>query len=92
MQNERVDRPGLDYLANNLGGLPVGVEKLLAFLALLLDAVVLVQELFEHGLLVQLADEAVLHHVLAVVDQEVHDGLGHLVGDGLANDVEVGGD
>lgn len=82
----------LQNLANNLGRLAVRLEQLLALLTLLLDAVVLVEEFLKQGLLVQLADEAVLDDVLAVVDEEVHDGLGDLVGDGLADNVEVGGD
>lgn len=80
----------LQNLTNNLGSLAIRLEQLLALLALLLDAVVLVEELLKEGLLVQLADKAVLDDVLAVVDEEVHDGLGDLVGDGLADDVEVG--
>ena len=79
----------LQHLPNDLRSLLVRREQLLAFLPLGLDVVVLVQKLLEQVLLVQLADEAVLHDVFGVIDQQVHDRLGHLVGDGLADDIEV---
>lgn len=79
----------LQHFANNLRRLFVGAEQLLALLALTLDRVVLVQQLFEQFLLVQFADEAVLHNVLAVVDEQVHDGLGDLVSSRLAHDGKV---
>lgn len=82
----------LQHLADDLGGLAVGLEKLLALLALLLDAVVLVEELLKESFPVELADKTVLDDVFAVVDEEMHDGLGNLVGDRLADDVEVGRD
>lgn len=82
----------LQHLADNLGRFLVRLEQLLALLPLGLDRVVLVQQLLEQVFFIQLADEPVLHHVFRVVDQQVHDGLGDLVGDGLAHDVEVGGD
>ena len=33
-----------------------------------------------------------MHDVFAMVDEQMHDGFGDLVGDGLTHDVEVGGD
>lgn len=59
----------LHHLANDLGGLFVRLQQLLALLALLLDAVILVQELFKHGLAVQLGHKTVLDLVTAVVNQ-----------------------
>ena len=82
----------LEHLAHDPARLTVHAQQTLALLALFADALVFVEQLLEHVLLVELADEAVLHDVLAVVDEEVHDGFGDLVGDGLAHDVEVGGD
>jgi hypothetical protein len=82
----------LQHLADDLGCLLVRLEQLLALLTLRLDCVVFVEELLEEVFLVKRADEAVLHAVFGVVDQEVHDGFGDLVGDGLAHNVEVGGD
>lgn len=76
-------------VANNLGGFSIGVKKFLTLLSLLLDIVVFVEELLEQALLVQLRDESVLYDILAVVDEEVHDSLGNLVNDGLADNVEV---
>lgn len=89
---KRGKRAHLQHLADNLGGLAVRLQQALALLALLLDAVVLVQQLLEERLLVQLADEAVLDDVLAVVNEEVHDGLGDLIGNRLAHNVKVGRD
>jgi hypothetical protein len=81
----------LQHLTDDLGRLLVRLEQLLALLALRLDCVVFVEELLEQVFLVKGADETVLHAVFGVVDQQVHDGFGDLVGDGLAHDIEVGG-
>lgn len=86
----RRERSSLYDFANNLGGFSIRLEELLALLTVLLDGVIFVEELLEEGLLVELRDEAVLHHVLAVIYEEVHDGLGNLVGNGLADNVEIG--
>lgn len=82
----------LQHLADDLGRLLIRPEQLLTLLTLCFDCVVFVEELLEEVFPVKRADEAVLHAVFGVVDQEVHDGFGYLVGDGLAHDVEVRGD
>ena len=79
----------LQDLANDLRCLLVSAEELLALLALALDRVILVQQLLEELLLVQLADKTVLDNVFAVVDEQVHDGFGDLVGSRLAYDGKV---
>src|SRR5690606_31196533 len=79
-------------LTDNLGRLALCLEQLLTLLALLLDGIVFIQELLEERLFVQLADETVLDNFLAVVDQQVHDGLGNLVGNGFPDNVEIGAD
>jgi hypothetical protein len=85
-------RPILQDLSDNLRRLLVSAEQLLALLTLALDRVILVEQLLEQLLLVQFADKAVLHNVFAVIDEQVHDGFGHLIGGGLADNGEVGAD
>jgi hypothetical protein len=82
-------QPLLQDFSNNLRRFLVSPEQLLALLPLALDRVVFVEQFLEQLLLVQLADKAVLHDVFAVVDEQVHDGLGDLVGRGLAHDGKV---
>jgi hypothetical protein len=84
--------PTLQDLADNLRGLLVSAEQLLALLALALDRVVLIEQFLEQLLLVQLADKTVLHDVFTVVDEQVHNSLGHLIGGSLANNREVRAD
>ena len=82
----------LQHLPNDLRGLPISRQQFFALLPLGLDPVILVQQIAEELFLVQFADKAILDDILAVVDEKVHDGLGHLIGNGFTNDVEVGGD
>ena len=82
----------LQNFPHNATRLAISSQQLLALLPLLLDPVVLVQQIAKQILLVQFADQPILHRVLAVVDQQVHDRFRNRVGDGLAHDVEVGGD
>lgn len=79
----------LQYLTDNLGGLLVRLEQLLALLALSLDCVILVQQLLEEIFLVQRRHQTVLYNILGVVDQQMHDRLGHLVSNSLSHNVEV---
>ena len=82
----------LQHLPHNLRRLLVGSQQLLTLLPLLLDTIIFIEELTKQVFPIQLAHKPILHFVPAVVDQEVHDGLGDLIGDGLAHDVEVGRD
>ena len=78
-------------LPHNPRRLPIRAEQFLALLSLLLDPIVLIQQIAEQIFPVQLAHESILDLVAAVVDEQVHDCFGDLVGDGLAHDVEVRG-
>lgn len=82
----------LQHLADDLGRLAVCLQQFLALFPLFLDAIVLIEELLKEGFLIERADEAVLHHIFAVVDEQVHNGLGDLVGNGFAYNVKVRGD
>lgn len=83
---------GSQHLANNPCRFLVRHQQLLTLLPLLLDAVILVQQLAEQVFSVQFTDETILNLVAAVVHQEVHDGLGDLVGDRFSDDVKVRAD
>ena len=82
----------LQHFANDLGGLLVGAEQLFALLPLRLDRVVFVKEILEELFLVQLADQSILDDIFAVVDEQVHHCLWHLICDHLPDDVEVRAD
>jgi hypothetical protein len=82
----------LQHLPHNLRRLLIRLEQLLALLPLGLDLIVLVQQLLEQILFIQRTDKPILHRVLRVVDEEVHNGLGDLIGHGFAHNVEVRGD
>ena len=71
----------LNHFANDLGGFSICLEQLLTLLAVFLNAVVLIEELFEEGLLVELCHETVLHDVLAVVYEKMHNCFGDLISD-----------
>ncbi len=79
----------LQDVTDDLSRVFVSTEQLLTLLPLCLDGVIFVQQLLKQVLLVKLSYQSILHHIFGVVDQQVHDGLGNLVGDSLAYDVEV---
>jgi hypothetical protein len=79
----------LQHLPHNLRRLLIRSQQLLTLLPLLLDAIILIEQLPKQILPIQLAHQPILHFIPAVVYQEVHDGLGDLIGDGLAHDVEI---
>jgi hypothetical protein len=76
-------------LANNIHSLFIRPKQFLALFSLSLDRIILVQQVLKQVFLVKLCYKPVLHAVLAMVNQKMHDSFRYLVGDGLADNVEV---
>ena len=76
-------------LRERLERVPVRLQERLYASALRDERSVLVEQFCEQSGLVKRAHEAVLDLLRAVVDEEVHDRLGHEVLDALTDDREV---
>lgn len=79
----------LQNLPNNLRRLLIRCEQLLTLLPLLLDSIILIEQLSKQILTIQFADQPVLHFIPTVIDEEMHDRLGDLIGNGLPHDVKI---
>ena len=66
------------------------MQEFFALLPLCLDAIILVEQLGKELFLVEFTDQSVLYNLLTMVDEEMHDSLGDLVGYGLADNIKVG--
>lgn len=82
----------LQYLTDDSRRLLVCRQELLTLFSLRLDGVIFVEQLLKQLLFVQLADESVLHNILGVIDEQMHDSFGDLIGSGFTDNVEVGRD
>ena len=89
VEENSIDNPSQN-LTHNLGRFFVRVQKFLTLFPFSLDTIVLIEQVGEEFLLVELTDQSVLNNLLAMVDEEMHDSLRNLVGDGLADYIKVG--
>ena len=79
-------------IQSTICGFSEHTKQFLALLPLGFDTIVLIQQVSKEVFLVKLTHQPVLHNIFTVVDKQVHDSFGDLVGDGFADDVEVGRD
>lgn len=85
-------RRGICYqlVLSIISGFEEHTKQLLTLLPLRFDPIILIKQISEEVFLVELTDQPILHNIFAVVDEQVHDRFGDLVGDGLTDNVEVG--
>jgi len=90
MQGDRNSQRHLKHLSHNFRCFLVCLEQLFALLPFCLDVVILIQQLCKKILFIEFTDESVLNNILGVVDKEMHNSFGNLVGDSFTNNIEVG--
>lgn len=76
-------------LLSTILGFEEHTKQLLTLLPLRFDPIVLIKQIPEEVFFVELTYQPILHDIFAVVDEQMHDRFRDLVGDGLADNVEV---